>query len=287
MRAAVATGHPVVVEKLTTVHQLVTADPESGLLVAEVSALSVRVPDATVPGGWRPVDPTLRRVAGGMLRPAATAVELEFSGGGAGMPLARMRNGAHWLELSWPGVLPEPLLDGQVATYPDAVGPGIDLVVQAGAVGFSHYLVVRDAQAATHPGLRRVSLGLATSGLAATRAAGGATSLVDRDGTEVYVDLYSGPSVDGPWSHRGRYHRMEAPQVFASDAPLVVGANSRMWDGTGFTGHVYDLRIYDLSSGDLVAAPDFTAQCPQVSTFVDDAGLTWQLSATQAGFVPQ
>ena len=182
-----ASGRPVVVDQLTTAHQLVTADPTSGQLIAEISALPVRVRAPVSPNGWVPIDPTLQLTAAGTLRPVATAVDLEFSAGGSAVPLARMGKGEHWLELAWPGDLPVPLLDGPVATYVDAVGPGIDLVVQAGAVGFSHYLVVRHARAAAHPALRQVSLGLATSNLTAEDAPGGTTAFVDADRDDVFV----------------------------------------------------------------------------------------------------
>lgn len=185
--AAAASGRPVVVDQLTTEHQLVTADPVSGQLIAEISALPVRVRRPQASDGWVPVDATLQLTAAGTVRPAATSVDLEFSGGGSAAPLARMGKGEHWLELAWPGDLPAPLLAGPVATYADAVAPGIDLVVQAGTVGFSHYLVVRDAQAAAHPALRQVSLGLATSGLAAVDAPGGTTAFVDALGDDVFV----------------------------------------------------------------------------------------------------
>jgi hypothetical protein len=185
--AAAAAGEPVVVDELTTEHRLVTADPHAGQLVAEFSALPARVRAGSAPdAGWVAVDPTLQRAGDGSVRPVATAVELAFSGGG-NAPLARMAEAGQWLALSWPGELPEPVLDGAVATYPDAVGPGIDLVVQAGVVGFSHYLVVRDARAAADPALDRVSLGLTTSGLAPAAAAGGATNLVRPDGTPAFV----------------------------------------------------------------------------------------------------
>jgi hypothetical protein len=166
----------------------VTADPDSGQLVAEFSALPARVRAGSAPdGGWVDADPTLRRAGDGSVRPVATAVELAFSGGGGDAPLARMAKEGQWLALSWPGELPEPVLDGAVATYPGAVGPGIDLVIQAGVVGFSHYLVVRDARAAVDPALQEVSLGLRTSGLAPVAAAGGATNLVRPDGTPAFV----------------------------------------------------------------------------------------------------
>jgi hypothetical protein len=188
MAAAVAAGEPVVVDELTTGHRLVTADPDSGQLVAEFSALPARVPAGSAPdGGWVDADPTLRRAGDGSVRPVATAVELAFSGGGGDPPLARMAKEGQWLALSWPGELPEPVLDGAVATYPGALGPGIDLVVQAGVVGFSHYLVVRDARAAVDPALQEVSLGLRTSGLAPAAAPGGATNLVRPDGTPAFV----------------------------------------------------------------------------------------------------
>jgi hypothetical protein len=161
-------------------------DPDAGQLVAEVKVLPVRVRYASG-SGRVDINPTLRR-DGGLVHPTATSAGLAFSGGGGSAPLARMAKDGHWMALSWRGALPEPVLDVAVATYPGAVVHGIDLVVQAAAVGFSHYLAVNDARSATEPALRRISLEPATSGLVANAGERGATNLRDSDRDLAFVN---------------------------------------------------------------------------------------------------
>ena len=57
---ALETGEPVVATELTDEHTLVTADPETGLLTAELSAQVARVSDGD--GGWR--EPSATLIAG-------------------------------------------------------------------------------------------------------------------------------------------------------------------------------------------------------------------------------
>jgi hypothetical protein len=112
-------------------------------------------------GDWVDIDTTLRVDPDGMIRPAATAVELEFTAGGQG-PLAVIRDGAHWVEFGWQGELPQPVLDGDTATYSEVL-PGVDLVLRAGAEEFSQFLVVKDAIAASSPALAELEFPLRTS----------------------------------------------------------------------------------------------------------------------------
>ncbi|UYQ64481.1 LamG domain-containing protein [Streptomyces peucetius] len=125
-------------------------------------------------GGWVDIDKTLMRRADGTVGPKAIAVALSFSDGTAGEPFVTMNQAGRELALTWPyGKLPAPVLEGETATYKDAL-PGIDLVVRAEADGFGHLLVVRTPEAAADPRLARVDLGLQTDGLTMKENASGA-----------------------------------------------------------------------------------------------------------------
>ncbi|WP_436501436.1 LamG-like jellyroll fold domain-containing protein [Actinokineospora sp. HUAS TT18] len=140
---------------------------------------------------WVDVDTTLERTAEGKVRPRATTVSLEFSGGGRS-PLVRM--GAKGVEagLDWLGDLPEPVLDGPTATYPEVL-PGVDLTVTADVLGYQQLLVVKTPEAARNPKLKRITFGNHTRGLAKSADAitGDARAMWDSSGFAI-------PGVTGP-----------------------------------------------------------------------------------------
>ncbi|MER5643567.1 LamG-like jellyroll fold domain-containing protein [Streptosporangium sp. NPDC002524] len=95
-------------------------------------------------GSWAWIDTTLVE-KDGVLKPRAAKADLAFSLGGDGVPFAVMRRDAkRSLSLSWEGKLPRPVVEGNVATYPDAAGPAADLVVTALPTGFRHDVVLRE-----------------------------------------------------------------------------------------------------------------------------------------------
>ena len=89
------------------------------------------------------------RYADGSLIPAQARSQLRLSGGAPDgtQELAAMGSGAQLLAVGWHGRLPEPVLAGSTATYPE-VRPGVDLVVEALNTGFEYFLVVKTRQAA-------------------------------------------------------------------------------------------------------------------------------------------
>ncbi|MBE1583785.1 hypothetical protein ACFPOI_33650 [Nonomuraea angiospora] len=82
-----------------------------------------------ISGAWKPIDTTLATTGDGMVAPKAATVGLTFSGGGE-KPLVQLTQAGRRLALSWPGPLPAPRLEGDTATYPDAL-PGVDLRMTA------------------------------------------------------------------------------------------------------------------------------------------------------------
>ncbi|MFY1697400.1 hypothetical protein [Solwaraspora sp. WMMA2101] len=176
--AARDSGEPVRVDGQTTETTEVWARPD-GQLEARISADVVRV---RRDDGWVPVDLRLRRATDGTVTPAAHPNDLRISGARpAGTHvLAAVGHGAARVAMSWTGVLPEPQLDGAVATYRDVL-PDVDLVVRATRIGFEQLLVVADRAAADR--VRDVSLALTGPGIAGhTHDELGGVTLTGADG---------------------------------------------------------------------------------------------------------
>ncbi len=175
------TGRRVEVTSKTTETDRTFANP-NGSFTLETSAVPVR---ARTPSGWVPVDATLERRSDGTVAPRAAVVDMAFSGGGEG-PFARIRNGGGALELTWPSALPEPVLDGSTATYREVL-PDVDLVVTASPQSFSEVLVVRTAEAAANPKLRRITFGLRSRGVSVKTTPDGGLTAVDRHGIQMFT----------------------------------------------------------------------------------------------------
>ncbi|GLH99343.1 hypothetical protein Pa4123_46180 [Phytohabitans aurantiacus] len=218
--AAVASGRRVEATALRTERQQVFANP-NGSFTLEQSVIPVRVRRGA---GWAAVDTTLRRTADGMVAPGATTLDMAFSAGGS-EPLVRLRRDGRELALRWPGRLPEPVLRGDTATYPEVL-PGVDLTVRADVEGFSQLLVVKSARAAANPALSRVRLGTATKGLTVRAAANGALAAVDPSGAAVF----------------------EAPTPYMWDSSAGVAARKP-------AGTVRAMRV-GVSAGELALTPD-------------------------------
>nr|CEL19902.1 serine/threonine protein kinase [Kibdelosporangium sp. MJ126-NF4]CTQ97126.1 serine/threonine protein kinase [Kibdelosporangium sp. MJ126-NF4] len=150
---------------------------------------------------WVPVDTVLRADADGV-RPKAAAVPVVLSGGGTN-PLVRMSvpgKPGEEMALSWPTPLPRPVLDKDVATYPNVL-PDVDLRVRATPEGFTHSLIVKTAPAAANPALREVQFGLKGTGLKFGKQDTGAIEVTNSAGEGVFVapspimwDAESGPA---------------------------------------------------------------------------------------------
>ncbi|WP_214409225.1 LamG domain-containing protein [Sphaerisporangium fuscum] len=164
----------------------VFADPD-GDLTAEIHPFPVR---ARRGDGWAAIDTTLRRRADGRMEPVAVAADVSLSGGGEG-PLATIRRHGRTLSFNWPAPLPSPDLDGPKATYRDVL-PGVDLVAEVTEAGFSEVLVVKNAEAARDPRLRRLRFGVSADGLKMRVGKNGGLSALDARGRTLV-------SSAGPW----------------------------------------------------------------------------------------
>ncbi|MEV1329255.1 LamG-like jellyroll fold domain-containing protein [Micromonospora costi] len=217
---ALSSGRRVEATALRTERQQVFANPD-GTFTLEQSVQPVRVrrgPD------WVPVDTTLRVAADGTVAPAASVLDMAFSGGGDA-PLVRMRRDGSELRLRWPGRLPAPVLSGATATYPEVL-PGVDLTIRADAEGFSQVLVVKSAQAAANPALTRLRLLTSTDGVTVRAASDGSLAAVDPTGEPVF----------------------EAPAPYMWDSS---GSGSRTVPG----GRVRSMRV-GVAPGELALVPD-------------------------------
>lgn len=179
---AARTGVRVEVPEKTTESEQVFANPD-GTFTLEASAVPVR---ARKGGAWVPVDPTLERRSDGVVVPRATTFGIELSGGGSAAPLARATRGGRSLSLSWPAALPVPVLSGGTATYRE-VFPGVDLVLVVSVDTLSEVLVVKNADAARNPALRKVTFGWRGEGVSLRQDDGGGFRAVDGHGLPVFV----------------------------------------------------------------------------------------------------
>ncbi|MFD3758004.1 DNRLRE domain-containing protein [Streptomyces sp. NPDC058622] len=183
-----------------------------GLFRKQVYSAAIR---AKAGGVWKPIDTDLERVEGGFAAKAVNGAVVFSAGskqqtdGGqrasraanrvsltpaafqrdtpstAWTELVRLNTGGHDMVVSWPGPLPEPVIDGPRALY-ENVRPGLDLVMTAQDGGYSHLLVIKDKQAAADPLLSRLDYRLASPDLTfQLDAVSGAVSAHDDRGEEV------------------------------------------------------------------------------------------------------
>ncbi|MEV0322454.1 FG-GAP-like repeat-containing protein [Streptomyces sp. NPDC050658] len=177
---AARTGERVEVLSHRTQFDTVYANPD-GTFTEEAAAAPVRVRQNNSLVG---VDTTLRR-EGGVVRPQAVDVGLEFSAGGDA-PLVKITRNDRSLTVDWPGKLPSPRLEGDTALYPD-VAPGIDLRMQAGVDGYQQLLVVKTREAADNPLLKQVRYGLDADGVRVRTDQTGNLTAVNPAGQEVFT----------------------------------------------------------------------------------------------------
>ncbi|MGP3634109.1 LamG-like jellyroll fold domain-containing protein [Streptomyces sp. 24-1644] len=175
--AAADTDAPVEILSLRDERTSTVANPD-GTFTTTTAVQPVRTRKN---GEWTDIDTTLVKQKDGSYAPKAAVTAMSISGGGA-TTFATIQKDGRSLSLDWLDKLPEPTVDGSTATYPDVL-PGVDLKVTASAEGFSHLIVVNDAEAARNPDLARIQLPLETTsvdlkesedgGLTATDAVGG------------------------------------------------------------------------------------------------------------------
>jgi hypothetical protein len=180
---------PVAVAAATTTYSTVVANANGSFTFDEnLSPQRVKQNNA-----WVPVNTTLiagTGAAADTFHTGATVAKITVSGGGDG-PLTTEDDGSgHVVTTTWPlGRLPKPKVSGSTATY-DGVLPGVDLRLQASALGVEDILIVHDAAAAANPALATLKLGVSGTGLTVSSTAAGGIQAADRHG-HVY---FTGPT---------------------------------------------------------------------------------------------
>lgn len=115
---------------------------------------------------------------------------------------------------------------------------------------------------------------------AAGRLAVRATLKVDNGAAGNTVTFYTAPTIAGPWTQLGApVVSAGVTSIFSSAAILEVGTA-----GAGtispMTGVVHAAEVRNGIDGSVVANPNFGAQTPGATVFVDAAGLTWTVNGT-------
>ncbi|OLT34391.1 hypothetical protein BJF79_07435 [Actinomadura sp. CNU-125] len=175
-------GSLVEVTERTSETIKLTAMPD-GTFEYETSPVPVRVKRD---GAFHDADLTLEN-SGGSIASRMSVNGVTFGADGSDV-LATMTRDGKSLTLTWGrGSLPEPVIDGSSATYVDAGGTGIDVVVRSTPTGWSHYVVVRTPEAAQDPGLARIVFGVRGNGLTLQERSDDRVVAVDSEGTEVFT----------------------------------------------------------------------------------------------------
>ncbi|WP_328323587.1 RICIN domain-containing protein [Kribbella sp. NBC_00382] len=209
--------------------------------------------------GWAPIDTTLAVGSDGLVRPGATVTPLTLSGGGDDTPLVVLGNKKTQVRMSWPAALPRPVLDKNVATYPDVL-PGVDLKIRAESDSFAQVLVVKTPEAAKNPALRTLRFPLAGTGVTIATKSDGTTVATDAKGTTVFT---AGSPVmwDSPASAAGKqaaasgdgsqdsHHASLPAKLDAGD--LVVTPNQALLAGAQTRFPVYIDPSWTGSVGDM------------------------------------
>ncbi|MFE4047800.1 FG-GAP-like repeat-containing protein [Streptomyces sp. YIM B13518] len=188
------------------------ANPD-GTFTVERALIPIRVRQG---GKLVPVDTRLLETENGRVAPTAAGMSVSFSGGGD-KDFARMVRDGREISLTWPGELPEPVLEGHTVTYPDVL-PGVDLTATADVESFSHALVVKNAEAAKNPALDAVTFGYTSKGLDLKAGADGRLEAVDPTGTAVF----SAPE-PRMWDSAGSEEPAGEPTTEAAGEPTQAG----------------------------------------------------------------
>ncbi|WP_327237794.1 DNRLRE domain-containing protein [Streptomyces sp. NBC_01317] len=202
-------GKQVLVDTATTATEMTWALP-NGQMRTQIHALAQRAKNAE--GRWAPIDNKLTRTKkaprGLGIAPVNPAVPVRLADGSGGSAesaeksradrsyvrapqpgesvLAEIDIKGHTLAYTWPGALPEPVLEGPRALYPEVL-PGVDLLlVVREEGGLGQLLIVKSREAAQQPALKTISYGL-RSPMAVFRQdeAHGQVLVEDAKGTEI------------------------------------------------------------------------------------------------------
>ncbi|MFD7013509.1 RICIN domain-containing protein [Streptomyces sp. NPDC059928] len=246
-------GTPVVVDYMTTASSQTVANPD-GTLTTDNSSAPQRV--RRTDGSWQNVDPTLHANTDGTITPVAVPSSLQFSGGGDA-PMATMTTAdGKKLAIKAPFPLPKPVLDGDSALY-KGVLPDVDLELTATALGgWRQVLIVRTAQAAANPAVKKLHLDVVADGLTVTADAVGNLKAADADGKARFTApspvMWDSATTAAPSAQPKQQKAFSslAAQASPTDVP-VIGTSST--DGPGASATVTKVAATTTAQGiDLV-----------------------------------
>ncbi|MGP3913809.1 LamG-like jellyroll fold domain-containing protein [Nonomuraea sp. 10N515B] len=239
----------VEIESLRSETATFYANPDGKTLRAELTTTPVRVKKDD--GSWQPVDPTLIE-DGGVLRPKATHGNVALSAGGDATAITYTGEQGK-MAIAAPAALPKPVVKDNIATYPDAYGPGADLVITVTPSGFRQDVMIRQRPAKDLK--LRVPMRLPKSfklGKGPDKTAG----VLDAQGREV-DDLAGAPMLDAAaldnpdkgliGQAKGAVDGDSVVYTAAADFlndpavtyPVTVTAASDTWVGTGIAGDTH------------------------------------------------
>ncbi|WP_133853450.1 LamG domain-containing protein [Labedaea rhizosphaerae] len=135
--------------------------------------------------GWVPADSTLVARPDHSFAPKATLADVRLASGSGDEPLLSLTANGVTTGLDWTGDLPAPQVKGSVATYPEVL-PGVDLSVETTVDAVHEVLVVKNAQAAANPVLRKLTMPVPLRNGTLSRDSDGSLHVRDRSGAEVF-----------------------------------------------------------------------------------------------------
>jgi len=130
-----------------------------------------------VDGRWADVDQTLVKQDDGNYRPKVSATDIVIGGGGNNEAGQVTLEDGHTVAITWPETLPDPTIDGNVATY--KVSDAADLLMIAGGQGVAAHLRLNERPAEDDPVF---TFGLRTDDLTVTETPGGGLAMNDDKG---------------------------------------------------------------------------------------------------------
>ncbi|MGA5810187.1 LamG domain-containing protein [Streptomyces cellulosae] len=244
---AKASGQQVEVTAARGEYTTTHANPDGTLtLTQSTTPQRVKQDDGT----WEAVDATLERRPDGRIGPKGAVVDLSFSGGGPGAGMLHLGKNGRSISLGWPGALPEPVLEGTTATYPDVLD-GVDLQLTATAEGYREVLVVKTPEAAQHPELEQVELTARGDGLTVVPGAGGGLRALDDDGNAIF----RGPAGQ-MWDSAGTAESGPQPQLLHTAAAAEDGeggGEDSSEPGKGDASAILPVRVQE---GSVIVQPD-------------------------------
>ncbi|MHC6219204.1 hypothetical protein [Arthrobacter sp. MMS24-S77] len=177
---AAQSGTDVVVDSLTTPTEQTVAHPD-GTFTRTVNTEPVRMQTG---GGWQDISTDLVQATENgqpVLKPRMAPVDVTLGRGRTSQMASVDDKHGHSIRQSWPfGILPEPVVQGNTATY-SSVLPGVDLIQVTHKTGVSQVLKIATAAAAKDPRVSQMRILLDAQNASVQTEAGGGLEAKGKD----------------------------------------------------------------------------------------------------------